>query len=177
MSGLAPLGLNIQDLTTYGSGIQTFTVSLVRNTSDPFGPGGVLGLSLDNTPSKPVGIWKDELRTGATQKVVVGGMINSINADQAQQNALYDVIAERLAQGPLDLPVLILPSKAQTVGTSQHEVISLAYIRVISVGSTDSGSGNSGGGGGNGGGNGGATAAGTATTTAEAEPAAKPPPR
>lgn len=129
----APLGISITDYQAWSSGSGKFTVKLARNTSDPFGPGNVLALSLDKIASKPVAIFEKELREGFPGQVLIGQWVNSLNAADAQQNALLDAMKDRLALGYNILPIFILPDKGATVGTSWHEIKTLAMIKVHTV--------------------------------------------
>jgi len=129
----APLGISITDYQAWSSGAGKFNVTLVRNTSDPFGSGDVIALSLDGNPSKPVAIFERELEEGYPDKVVIGQWFNSLNGAASQQNALLDAMKARMAMGFNILPVLILPDKGATTGTSYHQVKTLAMIKVNSV--------------------------------------------
>lgn len=129
----APLGISITDYQAWSSGSGKFTVTLARNTSDPFGSGNALALSLDNNPSKPVAIFEKELREGFPGQVLIGQWVNSLNGAAAQQNALLDAMKDRMALGFNILPVLIIPDKGATVGTSVHEIKTLAMIKVLTV--------------------------------------------
>lgn len=129
----APLGISVTDYQAWSSGSGNFTVTLVRNTSDPFGSGKALALSLDTIASKPVAVFEKELREGFPEKVLIGKWVNSLNGANAQQNALLDAMSDRLAQGFDILPILIIPDKGATVGTSWHEIKTLAMIKVFSV--------------------------------------------
>lgn len=133
MRGLAPLGLSMDDFTANGKGGGTFSVSLARNTSDPFGSGNALALSLDNNPSKPVAIFERELNFGASTLVELGQTINSLNGANSQQNALRDAMNARLSRNDDVFPVLILPAKGAAVGTSVHAAQAFAMVRVRSV--------------------------------------------
>jgi len=133
MTGAAPLGLSLDDFLANGKGGGTFSVTLARNTSDAFGTGNALALSLDNNPSKPVAVFEKELSFGSDTPVEIDQVVNSLNGANSQQNALRDAMQARIDRDDKVFPVVIIPSKGATVGTSTHVVKTIAMVRLSSV--------------------------------------------
>ncbi|MDX6765960.1 MAG: pilus assembly protein TadG-related protein [Candidatus Methylacidiphilales bacterium] len=133
LNRVGPLGLSLSDYQTYAMGQNLFTVTLARNTSDAFSSGHALALSFDGNASKPVSVFENELRNGYAEKILVGQTVNSLNGATAQQNALRDAMNARLSAKQYFLPVVIIPDKDPTVGTSTHVIQTIAMVRVRSV--------------------------------------------
>lgn len=136
IGGAAPLGLSTSDYIRYGPGGTNaggdFTVGLVVNQSDPFGAGNAIALSLDNNPSKSVSAFENELEDGYSGVKNIQDQVNSLNGQTSVQNAAYDALAARVAAGDTTFPVMIVPPKDQTNGSS-YFIGNLAMVEIISV--------------------------------------------
>jgi Flp pilus assembly protein TadG len=136
INGAAPLGLTVDDYNLYGptgtSAGLPFTVDLIVNQSDDFTPGDALALSLDSTPSKSVSEFKNTITNGTSDVKNVGTQVNSLNGTTSVQSAAYDGLASRLQSGRTRFPIMIIPPKAQTNGTS-YPVGNIAFVELISV--------------------------------------------
>lgn len=142
IGGAAPLGICVEDYNNYRPGGPLsgglMHLSLVVNQSDPFGPGNMIALSLDGNPSKPVSVFQDEVAYGYTPKVSIGQTANSLNGTTSVQNAAYDGLSTRLLQDNTRFPVLIVPPKTQTNGTSYY-VGNLTFVELVSISSPKQG--------------------------------------
>lgn len=145
VTGAAPLAITTTDYDNYKGG-NPLTVRMARNQDESFDPGDVLGMSTDNTPSKPVSHWESEVKTGVATTTSVGQtIVNSINADTRNQGrrlvaALKDDSDSRIARAaaapwcddgakytfpnyPTDDPrvmtIMVTDPKSQTNGTSE----------------------------------------------------------
>jgi len=137
IGGAAPLGLTVDDYNNYRPGAgstqgPSITLDLIVNQSDDFTPGDIIALSLDNSPSKSVAAFQDEVTNGYTPIVDVGQTVNSLNGTTSVQNATYEALTTRMQQGRTIFPVTIIPPKAQTNGTS-YFVGNLTFIELLNV--------------------------------------------
>jgi len=138
IGGAAPLGICAEDYNKYRPGGslsgELMHLSLVVSQSESFGPGNMIALSMDDDPSKPVSVFEDEVTNGYSPKVSIGQTVNSLNGTTSVQKAAYEGLATRLQQGDTRFPVLIVPPKEQTNGTS-YFVGNLTFIELVSVSS------------------------------------------
>lgn len=140
VSGAAPLAITTTDYDNFKNG-NPLTVRMARNQDEDFDPGDVLGMSTDNSPSKPVAHWEDDVRTGlSTTTMLDQQLVNSINADTRNQGRrLVSALGDRITRAagapwydngskhaypnyPTDNPrvmtIMVTDPKAQTNGTS-----------------------------------------------------------
>jgi len=136
VTNAAPLGLTVNDYNLYGpSGTEaykSFTLDLIVNQQDDFTQGDVIALSTDDTPSKSVSEFKNAMSGGVPKQLGTGDTVNSLNGTTSVQNAAYDGLAARLASGNTKFPIMVLPPKNQTNGTSYH-VGTMAFVELISA--------------------------------------------
>lgn len=136
LSKAAPLGLTVNDYNLYGPGgteaYKSFTLKLIVNQQEDFKQGDVLALSTDDTPSKSVNEFKNTVAGGTPNKISTGDQVNSLNGTTSVQNTAYDGLAQRLASGNVRFPIMVLPPKTQTNGTSYH-VGTIAFVELSAV--------------------------------------------
>jgi len=145
INGIAPLGVTTTDYAKYGpNGTnkgQQFMVNLVVNQDDPFAAGNALALSTDSTPSKSISEFGNLLSSIQFESTAtVGAALNSLNGTTSAQNAAQDALNSRLASGNTTFPIVIIPPKDQTNGTS-YFVGDMAFVEVSRVQNPQGGNG------------------------------------
>lgn len=132
IGGGAPLGITEQDYETYKTGTR-FEVRLVRNQEADFNPGEVLALSnQDDSNGKSPNQWQENLETGISEMVEIGDQLVSIDSSEGNQGKRLVDGLEARGIGSI-FPIVVTQAKAVTHGNSQHVVIDVVYVKLISV--------------------------------------------
>ncbi len=140
LGGVLPLGLTQNDYDLYGPGGdnegQTFTVSLIRNQSEGFNQGNIVGLSVQiGSNGKSPAHWQNELEGTSTLPPVSKGQnleLNSLNANLGNQSTrLRNGLNSRMSSGDREFEVFILNTKGQTNGNSPHPVQDVARVEIV----------------------------------------------
>jgi hypothetical protein len=134
---MTPLALNPADIGANGS---THTVTLARNQSQDFGPGGALAINLSGSPSKSVSEFENEFKYGTTHSPSVGEDYVSLDASTGQQSAFEDGLNYRLSTGNTIIFVPLVNSTADGNGNIWHEIIGFQAIQITGT-STSGGNG------------------------------------
>ncbi|MFQ3671436.1 MAG: pilus assembly protein TadG-related protein, partial [Verrucomicrobiia bacterium] len=140
LGGVLPLGLTENDYALYGPGGpnegQAFTVTLIRNQSEAFQQGNVVGLSVQiGSNGKSPAHWQNELQGTSKLPPVSKGddlELNSLNANLGNQSGrLQTGLNSRIASGQREFEVFILNPKGQTNGNSPHPVLDVAKVELV----------------------------------------------
>lgn len=132
IAGGAPLGITEQDYETYKTGTR-FEVRLVRNQETDFNPGEVLALSNQtDTNGKSPSQWEENLAEGISTPIGIGEDLVSINSSEGNQGKRLVDGLEARGIGSI-FPIVVTNPKMVTHGTSEHEVLDLVYVKLISV--------------------------------------------